>query len=121
VTQIKKFLEQEKKHSKEMIKLFDLIINPFKKNGFDKTAKNKRNISNLNKYKKEYEDMFNYTPNQWRKWASKLLLLKKNIIEKFILGRIGEYMGDREDEFVAEYESALKNLVENGSELELLN
>ena len=34
-------------------------------------------------------------------------------------GRIGEYMGDREDEFVAEYESALKNLVENGSELEL--
>ena len=34
-------------------------------------------------------------------------------------GRIGEYMGDREDEFVAEYESALKNLVENGSKLEL--
>ena len=34
-------------------------------------------------------------------------------------GRIGEHMGDREDEFVAEYESALKNLVENGSELEL--
>jgi len=36
-------------------------------------------------------------------------------------GRIAEYMGDREDEFIAEYESALKNLVENGSELELLN
>lgn len=33
--------------------------------------------------------------------------------------RIGEYMGDREDEFIAEYESALKNLVENGSEWEL--
>ena len=28
-------------------------------------------------------------------------------------------MGDREDEFIAEYESALKNLVENGSEWEL--
>ncbi len=34
-------------------------------------------------------------------------------------GRIGEYMGDREDEFVAEYESALKDLIENTTELEL--
>jgi hypothetical protein len=34
-------------------------------------------------------------------------------------GRIGEYMGDREDEFVAEYELTLKDLVENGSELKL--
>lgn len=29
------------------------------------------------------------------------------------------HIGNREDEFVAEYESALKNLVENGSKLEL--
>ena len=34
-------------------------------------------------------------------------------------GRIGEYMGDREDEFIAEYESALKDLVEKEPELEL--
>ena len=33
-------------------------------------------------------------------------------------GRIGEYMGDREDEFITEYESALKNLVESGSDLD---
>ena len=33
-------------------------------------------------------------------------------------GRIGEYMGDKEDEFITEYESALKNLVESGSDLE---
>ena len=34
-------------------------------------------------------------------------------------GRIGEYMGNRVDEFIDEYESALKDLVENGSELKL--
>ena len=34
-------------------------------------------------------------------------------------GRIGEYMGDREDEFIAEDESALKDLVEDEPELEL--
>ena len=80
-----KILRAGKKHSKEIIKLLDLMINPFKKNGLDQTAENKKIISNLNKYKKEYEDMFNYNPNQWRKWTSKLLLLKKDIIQKFIL------------------------------------
>ena len=34
-------------------------------------------------------------------------------------GRIGENMGNRVDEFIDEYESALKDLVENGSELKL--
>ena len=34
-------------------------------------------------------------------------------------GRIAEYMGDREDEFIAEYESALKHLVESAPEIEL--
>lgn len=81
----KKILREGKKHSKEMIKLFDIIIDPFKKNGLDQTAENKKHISSLKKCKKEYEDMFNYTPNQMRKWTRKLLLLKKNIIEKFIL------------------------------------
>ena len=45
-----KILRAGKKHSKEIIKLVDLIINPFKKNGLVQTAENKRIISNLNKY-----------------------------------------------------------------------
>jgi len=37
--------------------------------------------------------------------------------ENITPGRIGEYMGDREDEFIAEYESALKGLVESEPDL----